>query len=190
MTDSECALAHVVAQATGLLPKTRQVWAMLLGSAQEKMLQKSRQDTNPGSADLAAACAAPANPILSSPCLLEFFSQFKFPRKHKTQFVLMQPTQECCVEEHGSHLPACPPSQSLPSPAQLLLWALDSSFLFFIPFMNWSVATEVVDLPYCGQDPALGLARLGLPCAFCEVESLGPPPSWALGTWLEHCVPR
>lgn len=112
MTDSECALAHVVAQATGLLD----VWAMLLGSAQEKMLQKSRQDTNPGSADLAAACAVPANPILSSPCLLEFFSQFKFPRKHKTQFVLMQPTQECCVEEHGSHLPACPPPS--PCPAQ------------------------------------------------------------------------
>lgn len=84
----------------------------------------------------------------------------------------MQPALECCVEEHGSHLPASA-LQSLPSPAQLLLQARDGSFLAFIPFTNWSMASEMVDLPHCEQDPALGLARLGLPCAFCEVKGMG-----------------
>lgn len=64
-------------------------------------------------------------------------------------------------------------SQSLLSPAQLLLRALDGSFLSFMPFTNWSMATEMVHLPLCEQDPALGLARLGLPCAFCEVKGMG-----------------
>lgn len=79
-------LAHVLGQAAGLLPETRQVQAMLIGSAQEKMLQKSRQDTNPECADSAAARAAAANPTLTRVFLLYFFSpQFKFPRRHKTQ---------------------------------------------------------------------------------------------------------
>lgn len=48
--------------------------------------------------------------------------------------------------------PTCLPApQSLLSPAQLLLWALDGSFLLFVPFTNWSMATEWWIYPAVGR---------------------------------------